>query len=444
MNPFFTMPWAILLAVVIGSAGCERGATSENPAVTTTPALSKIPLTRVTAGSLQHVVQVPATVQGYETVDLMSKIDGYVGTVHVDIGDLVQAGQVLAELSVPELLDEVTRREKLVQQTAAEIDSREADVKLTEAKLQEQSALLNLKRVERDRYAKLVGGGVLNQQKLDEAQYAVEATEASLHSSDAEVNAAKAHLASSHAQRAVAQADLQKARSMADYATIKAPFAGRITRRLIDPGAFVRPATKSSGTALFRIARVDKVRIVFYLPLEEAAKLKVGEPVQLGDLRALPNITISEVAAKPLTVTRLARAFDRDSRMMRAEIDFDNEALDKEIGKRLRPGDYGKVNLTLESYEGFPTLPASAVGEDATGRFYAVRVVRVNEANVCSRVPVNVVFAKEVDNEEFMVLPMDDQIKLGDRIVASGVDEIEDGTTLQTSQLQDDSLGDAN
>ena len=411
----FVLPLLVVGALGITQAGCNGKAPTGSPADQGAAEKANVLVTNVRSGNLRRNVELPTTVEGYESAKLMSKIGGYVAQIHVDIGDEVQQGQPLAVLYAPELEDEVERQARLVIQAEAGLNSRQAEIMLAEARLEEYNSLLELRNIELQRASNLVSKGALKQQKLDEAEYAVQSTQAAIKSMGARVDAAGAVLAAATAHREVAIAELSKAESMAAYRTITAPFNGVITRRLVDPGAFVLPATNSAATPLFDIARVDKVRLIVFLPLDQAGALDVGDPVVLDHIEGLPIRRIETIGGEPITIDRHSKSFDTSSRMMRAEIDIDNEMLLEETGKQLRPGDYGKVTITLETYDGIPTVPTTALGSNNLGSF----IFFVDSNDICFEIPVTV----QIVNGD--VAGLAGGIEIGSKIVAQDLDRVE-------------------
>jgi multidrug efflux pump subunit AcrA (membrane-fusion protein) len=374
-------------------------------------------------GKIRHEVEVSGTVEGYETARLLSKVDGYVSEVLVNIGDHVKKGDRLAALDLPELEDEVERQRRLVDQAAAMVASRQADVALAEAKIAEHDASLRMERSEHNRVARLVSGGSLNQQHLDEAKYAVESELALKTSAHAQIESANAHLDSAHAALNVARADLHKAESLARYGKINAPFDGLITERMIDSGAFVRPASSAgAGSSMFTVTRVDKVRIVAFLPMDEAGRLDVGDRIALRNVQSLPDLDLS---AMELTISRIARSFDKNSRMMRCEVDVDNEQMKQLTGSAMTPGDYIRLAVVLDAMEDEIVVPEAAVGKDDRGAF----VMIVNANHQCHRTSVKV-----LQRSKGFVAIRSPELIVGATLLASA-DEFPDGTQLSSDEL---------
>ena len=75
----------------------------------------------------------PGQIEAFEQTPLFAKLPGYVEKLHVDIGDRVEANQLLVELFLPELKDELRQKEAAVVQAQAEIELAAAAVRAAEA-----------------------------------------------------------------------------------------------------------------------------------------------------------------------------------------------------------------------------------------------------------------------------------------------------------------------
>jgi len=427
---YFSSLAIFLVTVVIAIPACQQGSQKDTSSAKVSEPPAKVQIADVTASSLNRDTELAASIEGYETAKLVAKIDGYVGKVNVDIGDLVEKGQLLAVLNVPELEDAIGQREAQVEASDADIVSHEAEILLVEAERDTSQAALKLRQLEHDRFESLVEKGSLNQQRLDEASFAVRAAEANLKQAQAKIKSVKANLATAVAAKKVALSNLQIAKTMASYREIKAPFNGLITARMVDPGAYVRPTSSGKGTDLFNLARVDKLKVIIYLPLELARYLNKGDTVTLHDYSILGDDSLSVLDGKPLTISRIANAFDKGSRMMRAEIDIDNHRPENQTVGLFKPGDYGKLTLRLESLEGQPMVPRSALGTESDGREY---VIVLGPDGMLSKTLIDGVVVK---NNDFVVIDSD-SVGVGDRVVAGDLEKAPLGEPLKQDRIED-------
>src|SRR5205823_1402834 len=134
----------------------------------------------------------PAHVEPYETVELYAKASGYLKAIHVDIGDRVKAGQVLAELFIPELETQLQQKRAMVRQAeagkgqaAAAVQVAQAGVAAAEAKRAEVRASIRRSEAERalgqseyERTQSLVEQAAVTQSLLDEMRSKLRAAEA--------------------------------------------------------------------------------------------------------------------------------------------------------------------------------------------------------------------------------------------------------------------------
>ena len=204
----------------------------------------------------------PGTFQALKQTTIYPRSNGYVESWKVDIGDNVQAGQLLAEIATPEV-----------------------DQQLAQARAQEQIA-----KVTADRWRDLVQKNVVSKQEYDQNEKAYEA----------------------------AKANLQQFEKIQGFQQILAPFAGKIAARNIDVGTLVTAGTGNSGTPLFSLVQSDLLRVYVYAPQENAPSIHEGLAAKIV-LQEYPG---QEFDGK---VTRTAGALDPQSRTMQVEVQVPND-----------------------------------------------------------------------------------------------------------------------
>jgi RND family efflux transporter MFP subunit len=374
---------------VLLTAGCNRPA-GDTPAAGQSQGSAAVPEVKVVKPvrkSLSHTVAQPGEIQAYYQTPIYARIPGYVDQVFKDIDDRVEEGDILAELSVPEMDEELVQKEALVGQARVEIEqakkvlaSAEADVESAAAKVKEAEASRERVNAEERRaesqYERLQKSSkVLTPENVEEAKLGFEAAKAAVAEVEAKVGSAKAERVSREAKRDKARADLRAARShlrvmeadrdryaeLVNYARLRAPFAGVVTRRKVDPGHSVQPVGGGAqGEALFVVARTDTMRVFVDVPENDAVLVAKGTP-------AVVSVQALNGEEFPGEVTRTSFALDTTKeRVLRAEIDLKNPA------GRLRPGMYAYATIKAEHPNAL-TVPASAV-------------VTQGEQNFCYRV----------------------------------------------------------
>lgn len=388
------------------------------------------------AASVPITVDQLAVVEPYYRADLRARASGLVKAVRYDIGSRVKKGEVLVEIDVPELEQGVAaaaatviQREQELKVSRAKLKDAQAAVKVSaatikqrEADVQGATATRDLKKGRYERFAALapkgdVVGSVVEDEKRDylaseaavtSANANVERARADYAESESRVEAAEADIGLKTAQIEVARKDLDKAKAVADYGRVVAPFDGVVVRRTVDPGSFVQNATTGASEVLISLARVDLVTVAARFPDAVAPLVAPNTPavVQIDDL---PGLTV------PAVVTRFAPSVQNADRTMRVEVDLFNgddaeyqrlsaggvrdakSATDPvpvrafstgHTGGRLIPGMTGTLRLSVGGYGKSFVLPSTAV-YTRSGTNYLLLAENGKTRQVPVRVQVN-------------------------------------------------------
>ena len=284
----------IKLFLMLVAASAPTAGEAAAPAVT---------IVRPVRGEIARRVTLPGSVQAYQQAVLYAKVAGYLRSIHVDKGDSVKAGVVLADIEVPELVAVLTRFRV------------EAEV----AKLQ----------YDRLREARGESPDLVVPQAVDEARGKWE----------------------------VARANVERNETLLGYAKIVAPFSGVVTRRMVDPGAFIPAATSGSAAqsaAVVTLMDFSRVRVQVPVPEREAAHVRAGSRATVS-VEGLPGRGFEAA------VTRVSFALDEATRTMLAEIEIKNPH------GELRPGMYASVAIVAETRRDALLVPVGALLVDKSG-----------------------------------------------------------------------------
>jgi RND family efflux transporter MFP subunit len=244
------------------------------------------------AGSDGQPLTLPGTLQGVIESTVYARSNGYVVRWVKDIGGTVKKGELLAEITAPEIDQESSQAVSARDQAAAS------------ASLAKSTA---------DRWQALRQRDAVTQQDLDERLSAY--------------NQAAANLAA-------ADANVGRLRKLQGFNQVAAPFDGVVTRRNVDVGDLVNAGNGGTGQALFAVAQIDPLRLYVYVPQVYAHQIKVGDAV---------TVTLAERAGEQYrgSVARTARAIDTATRTMQVEIRVPNPA------NALITGSYVQVTLPI-------------------------------------------------------------------------------------------------
>ncbi len=283
----------------------------------------------------------PGNIQAVTEAPILARANGYIKQRFVDIGDHVAAGQVLAIIEAPELMQQIRQAQEAV-------DQANSNIQQAEAALQQGQANLTLARVTSERWQRLVVKGVVSKQENDTyfAQY--QAQQANVHALEKAVAAARSNAGA-------AEANLGRLDELVRYLNVSAPFTGVITVRNVDVGALVNEGT----TLLYRIAQAERLRIFLNVPQADSGSVRVGQKATIR----LPDRPGMKFDGE---VTRSSDALDPASRTLLTEVQVPNSS------GLLLPGMYAQVDLLVPRKNAPLVIPGGALVVRSNGTQVAV------------------------------------------------------------------------
>ncbi len=403
----------IVLLVVVGVGWRVLGASrrASAPAQETPPAVS-VEVSPVKSQTLIVTVTAGGSVEALQEVTVSSKISGRVTVVPVKEGDTVAAGQVLARLETAELIAQVQQAEATLQAAQARLRMLEEGPRPQErvqmqgavalAKANYESAKENLARMRM-----LYEAGAIGKAQLDAAQLQVDATrqqyEAALQQWNmVETGPRTEEMEVARAQVAQAQAAVAFARLQASNATITSPLAGTVTRRFVDPGV-----TLAVGQmAVARVAQIDSVYVVLDVSETDLRRVQVGQPSELR-VDAYPDKAFTG------TVRELGQAAEGLTRAFRVKVAVANP------GHALKPGMFGRGEITVARHENVLVIPRDAVLDQ--GGESAVFVADAGVARL-RKIRLGLV--------QGPVVEVQDGLGKGENVIVAGQSGLTDGTAI--------------
>ena len=254
-----------------------------------------------------------------EQVDIASKYAGRVQEIFAHEGDMVQPGQVLAQMDTAELDAEID-------EAKARLAEAEAAVKQAEAEIVQRQSEHTLAEQELTRAIPLVRRGSLSTRTLDQRQSQLDAAVAA-------VNAAKANLITHNRAVDAARAEVRQVQTRIDDSLLRTPVVGRILYRLAQEGEVL-----AAGGKVLTLIDLSEVYMEIFLPSKEAARLTIG-----AEARIVLDVVASEFAI-PATVSFVApeaqftpkqveTRSEREKLMFRVKVRIPRELVLKHIEK---------------------------------------------------------------------------------------------------------------
>ncbi len=289
-------------------------------------ALPLVPMVIAKAASATTERVLPGDSHPLLEAALYARTAGYLKTRKVDIGDRVKEGDLLAEISSPEV--------------DAQLEQARATQLLTQANLERDQASSVLADAELTRSRKLMARQAVPAQEL-EGYLARDRV------ADANVKAAESNLKMN-------EASIHRLETMQSFQKVIAPFSGIVTARNFDPGDLVSADSSTTSREMFHIVQMDTLRVFANVPQMFSTDVKVGQ-VAIVFRRDDPKKTFTG------TITRTANALDPNTRTLLTEVQVRNPDM------ALRPGMYLQVRFLFERQNPTVVVPAAALVTRADG-----------------------------------------------------------------------------
>ncbi|MCU1306167.1 MAG: efflux transporter, family, subunit [Acidobacteriaceae bacterium] len=340
---------ALLLAV----AGCGKGETkvaAQGP--------TSVPVTIAVAVKKDMPVSVRSigNVQAYQAVSIKSQINSQITEVHFKQGQDVNEGDLLFDLDRRQL---------------------EADLRRAQNSLLRDDAQAKNNRVQAERFAKLLKEGVVAQQQYDLAVSTAEASDAGVAADKDAVEYAKVQL---------------------QYTKIYAPISGRTGDLMVDLGNLV----KANDVPLVTINQITPIYVNFSVPEQQLSELKRYS--NEGSLHV--QAVVAGQADQPIEgkLSFIDNSVDPNTGTIKVKGTFTNP------DRRLWPGQFVDVVLTLTTQPNAIVIPSQAVQTGQQGQFVFV----IKPDNTADMRPVTV---KRTVGPESVV---ETGLQAGDRVVIDG------------------------
>jgi len=308
--------------------------------------------------SSKDTIDLPGDLQSMVESPIFARADGYLKTRFVDIGDHVKNGQPMADLETPELDQQIAQAHATLAQAQASLKELQADIELSRANL-------NLANVTQGRWQRLADKGVVSRQDLDEKR-------ADLGVKQAQADRAVASLATAQETVRATDANLHRLEEMKSFARVTAPFDGVVTARNVDIGTLINAGNGGASREMFRVAKIQPLRIFVNVPQTYVEEIRDGESAELR-VQERPGEVF------PAHVTNVSHSLDTNSRSMLVILETPNP------GSLLYPGMYAQIRFPSAVHSGHALLriPADALIVDKSGTRVAVvdsvGVVRIRD-----------------------------------------------------------------
>lgn len=353
----FALAGVGIVLVLLFPVGCGQG--REGAKGGPGPKTAVVTAVSVEGVDLPRVVEAVGTLQGWEEVTVSAEVSGVVERVLADLGDVVQAGQPLVQISVKEL--------------GAAFERAEGALARAEAQAEEAAR-------RRARAEELNKRGLISRQDAEGLESEDRAARAAVKERRGEMEIARVRLAN---------------------ATIRAPIAGQIRRRIVSAGEFIE-----DKKPVMVLVSSHPLKLSVQVPERFAGEVRAGQPVEVS-VEAYPGKTFGG------KVTRVAPAVAVESRSFGVEAEVPNK------GGVLKAGSFAKAAIRTRTDRNVPVVPESAVLTLAG----ASKVFVAEGGKARAR---NVETGRRTDGR----IEIAKGVKPGERVLVSGHARVSDGDAI--------------
>ena len=301
----------------------------------------------VRTGKVSSYLSATANLVPENEVKVLAEWEGRLAGLHVEEGRRVAAGQILAELA-----------------------DDDAKIALEKAEVREANARLAYQRAQR-----LENQGLVAREAFDQTLV----------------------------EHRIAQQELEEARWKLEKTRIRAPFAGRVTERFVQPGQHLRP-----GDELFTVADFDPLVARVYLPEKDVLALTEGRPVRI-------TLKADEKVVFDGRIRQISPVVDTATGTVKVTV----EAVSPP--SQVRPGAFVQVDVVRESREAALVLPKQALIRELQRAY-----VFVAEDGVADKREL------ELGIEEGTVIEALDGVEAGEQVIVAGQGGLKDGASIKT------------
>lgn len=359
-----------LLAATMAAAALA-GACEEPAAVAPPP--PEVYVTDVVQRDVPVYLDLVGQTAGFQDVDIRARVEGFLETVNFQEGSFIKKGDLLYT-----------------------IDRKPLEAILAQGKADQATAEARLSKANNDvaRYTPLVAKQAVSKQELDNAL--------------AEQDASKS-------QVEAAKAAVEKASLDLGYTRVTSPISGLVGTTQVKSGNLVG---RGESTLLTTISQIDP--ILFTVGVTEADYLRVAKQVTAagkssGGSREGIELRLADGAVYAHTgkISTIERAVDPTTGTLGMELVFPNP------DQILRPGQYGRARILLDTKRGALLVPQRAVQE-----LQSIYTVAIAEGGKVAFRTVKV--GQKVDS----LWVIEEGVRAGEQIVVEGLQRIQDGMTV--------------
>jgi len=392
----------LVAAVAFQLTGCGRisaGAAEPTPPEVKVVAVEQkdIPIYREWIGTLDGLVNAA----------IRSQVTGYLLTQDYAEGSFVRKGQLLFQIDPRPLQAAADQAKGQLAQANGQLAQAQAQYQQSEAQLASAEANQRKAQFDENRYIPLAKEHAVTQQDLDNAVQSNDSAKAQVKMATAQIEAAKAQIEAASAAVEAAKASLEAANVNLGFTKLYSPIDGIAGNAQIQIGNLVNPAANAVTT----VSTVDPIKVTF--AVSEQEYLRLSKQYKPTDPTPPLELILADgtVYPHPGKYAFAGRQVNQSTGAIEATGLFPNP------GNILRPGQYGKVRVAVETLRGALLVPLQAVSELQGS--YEVAALDGNDA-----VSIKTIHVGDQVGAWWVV---SDGLNPGERVIVDGIQKVGPG-----------------
>jgi HlyD family secretion protein len=340
----------VLFVVVLTVAGAYSVSVMSRPAADIDPSRLAV----VERGDLAKSVVAIGKIEPVSKVEIKSKANGIIKEIKVEVGDIVQAGQILVELDKENL--EARLHEARAALLGAQANVKAAQAELDKNRIEAEGVDVAFARRNRERAEQLAKDGLIPQQNLDDSRMAVDLAENRQRAAESQLSVTRARVSQAEASVAQAEAAVERAQEELSNATIRSPIRAMVLSRDLELGSPVS-SILNMGAGATLVMVLGDIREVFVRGKVDEADIgtvRLGQPARIR----VETFKDRQFGGKVTQISPLG--VEKDNVVsFEVKVSIDNSS------GELRANMSANAEIVLEEHKGTLTIPEKAVIYDA-------------------------------------------------------------------------------
>jgi RND family efflux transporter MFP subunit len=390
------------VAICVSLAGCARSSARASE-----PSPPEVEVVAVEQKDIPVYREWIGTLDGMVNAAIRSQVTGYLLTQDYTEGSFVKKGQLLFQIDPRPLQAALDQAKGQLAQATGQLAQAQAQYQQSQAQLASAEANQRKAQFDEDRYTPLAKEKAVTQQDLDNAIQNNLSAKAQVKMTTAQVEAAKAQIQAAQAAVEATKAAVEGASVNLGFTKLYSPIDGIAGNVHIQIGNLVSPATN----AITIVSTVDPIKVTFAISEQEYLRFRK----ERGPDDAAPPFEL--ILADGATYPHQGKFAFTGRQVNQSTGAIEVTGLFRNPGNILRPGQYGKVRVAVETLHGALVVPQQAVTEMQGN--YQVATVDSNDT-----VNIQTISVGDQAGAYWIVR---DGLKAGERVIVEGVQKVGPG-----------------